>query len=62
MNAIGPSLAGWVKSSRTLSKYVKPVAVWYANLAGYRKVGLKYDDLREYHLLLDVLYSNTATQ
>jgi len=43
--ALGYSLAGWIKSSRSLSKYVKPVANWYANLAGYRQMGLKYDDL-----------------
>ena len=43
---LGPSLASYVRSSRTLSKWLKPVATWYANLAGYRKVGLVYDDLR----------------
>jgi len=43
--ALGYSLIGWIKSSRTLSQYVKPVANWYANLAGYRQMGLKYDDL-----------------
>jgi ubiquinol-cytochrome c reductase subunit 7 len=42
---LGPSLAPYVRSSRTLSKWLKPVATWYANLAGYRKVGLVYDDL-----------------
>lgn len=46
---LGYSLAGWIKSSRTLSKYVKPVANWYADLAGYRQMGLKYDDLCAYH-------------
>ena len=46
MNALGPSLAPYVRSSRTLKKYVAPVAQWYANLMGYRKMGLKYDDLR----------------
>ena len=43
---LGPSLAPYVRSSRTLSKWLKPVATWYANLSGYRKVGLVYDDLR----------------
>jgi hypothetical protein len=43
--ALGYSLVGWIKSSRTLSKYVKPIANWYADLAGYRQMGLKYDDL-----------------
>jgi len=45
---LGPSLAPYVRSSRTLSKWLKPVANWYANLSGYRRVGLVYDDLRTY--------------
>ena len=43
---LGLSLAPYVRSSRTLSKWLKPIASWYANLAGYRKMGLLYDDLR----------------
>jgi ubiquinol-cytochrome c reductase subunit 7 len=43
---LGPSLAPYVRSSRTLSKWFKPIANWYANLSGYRRVGLLYDDLR----------------
>jgi ubiquinol-cytochrome c reductase subunit 7 len=43
---LGPSLAPYVRSSRTLSKWFKPIATWYANLSGYRRVGLVYDDLR----------------
>ena len=43
---LGPSLAPYVRSSRTLSKWLKPIATWYANLSGYRRVGLVYDDLR----------------
>ncbi len=43
---LGPSLAPYVRSSRTLSKWLKPIANWYANLSGYRRVGLVYDDLR----------------
>jgi ubiquinol-cytochrome c reductase subunit 7 len=46
MNVLGPSLAPYIRSSRTLKKYVTPVAHWYADLMGYRKMGLKYDDLR----------------
>ncbi|KAI0253961.1 cytochrome b-c1 complex subunit 7 [Lactifluus subvellereus] len=42
---LGLSLAPYVRSSRTLSKWLKPIASWYANLAGYRKMGLLYDDL-----------------
>lgn len=47
MNALGPSLAPYVRSSRTLKKWVAPLAQWYANLMGYRKMGLKYDDLQQ---------------
>jgi len=42
---LGPSFAPYVRSSRTLSKWLKPIANWYANLSGYRRVGLLYDDL-----------------
>ncbi|PPQ64652.1 hypothetical protein CVT26_002742 [Gymnopilus dilepis] len=42
---LGLSLAPYVKSSRTLSKWVTPLAKWYANAMGYRKYGFKYDDL-----------------
>jgi ubiquinol-cytochrome c reductase subunit 7 len=28
-----------------LSRRIKPVAAWYANLSGYRTLGFKYDDL-----------------
>jgi len=54
--ALGYSLAGWIKSSRTLSKYVKPVANWYADLAGYRQMGLKYDDLCGCHGIITQVY------
>lgn len=43
---LGISLASRVLASKTLTSWVTPVATWYANLAGYRKYGLKYDDLR----------------
>ena len=43
---LGLSLAPYVRSSRTLSKWLQPIANWYADLSGYRKVGLLYDDLR----------------
>jgi len=42
---LGPSLAPYIRSSKTLSRWFKPVSLWYANLAGYRRMGLKYDDL-----------------
>lgn len=43
---LGISLASRVLASKTLTSWVTPVATWYANLAGYRRYGLKYDDLR----------------
>jgi len=43
--AIGYSLINWINSSRTASSYVKPIANWYANVSGYRRMGLKYDDI-----------------
>ncbi|EDR11274.1 uncharacterized protein LACBIDRAFT_293408 [Laccaria bicolor S238N-H82] len=42
---LSTSLAPQVKSSRTLLKWITPIANWYANASGYRKYGFKYDDL-----------------
>jgi hypothetical protein len=42
---VGVSLASQIKASRSLYAWVKPFANWYANVAGYRRMGLKYDDL-----------------
>ncbi|KAF8921549.1 ubiquinol-cytochrome-c reductase complex subunit 6 [Mucidula mucida] len=39
------SLAPLVNSSKTLSKWVVPIAKWYTEAQGYRKYGFKYDDL-----------------
>lgn len=41
------SLAPYIQSSKTLSKWVTPVANWYANASRYRQYGFKYDDLGE---------------
>lgn len=41
----GLSLAKFVKSSPALLRMVKPMANAYARAAGYRQMGLKYDDL-----------------
>ena len=41
-----PSLAPLIKSyTPGLAKMLKPVAAAYTHIAGYRQVGLKYDDL-----------------
>lgn len=41
----GLSLAKYVTSSPALMRVLKPVADAYARAAGYRKMGLRYDDL-----------------
>ncbi|KAI0340635.1 ubiquinol-cytochrome-c reductase complex subunit 6 [Trametopsis cervina] len=42
---LGPSLAPVIKARRGTYKWFKPFAQWYAGLMGYRRLGLKYDDL-----------------
>ncbi|WFD01794.1 Cytochrome b-c1 complex subunit 7 [Malassezia obtusa] len=41
------SFAKYIQSSPTLLKLFKPVANAYAQTAGYRQFGLRYDDLLE---------------
>lgn len=41
-NMSQPSLAGYIIKRPWLRKMMMPVANWYANAAGYRKLGLKY--------------------
>ena len=41
------SLAPFVLRRPWLSKMLKPVASWYVGATGYRKLGLRYDDLFE---------------
>ncbi|KAK0551260.1 Cytochrome b-c1 complex subunit 7 [Tilletia horrida] len=41
----GISLAGFVKSSPLLNRFITPVANAYAHATGHRQHGLKYDDL-----------------
>ncbi|KAI9622024.1 hypothetical protein H4Q26_015462 [Puccinia striiformis f. sp. tritici PST-130] len=45
MSALGTSLIQQVKANKAIYRLLKPVATWYANLAGYRQMGLRYDDL-----------------
>ncbi|EJT96813.1 cytochrome b-c1 complex subunit 7 [Dacryopinax primogenitus] len=42
---LGISFGKQIIANRTLYRWVKPVAAWYADLCGYRKMGLRYDDL-----------------
>ncbi|KAI9216419.1 ubiquinol-cytochrome-c reductase complex subunit 6 [Blastocladiella britannica] len=39
------AIANTIKSSRILSAFVAPIARWNANAAGYRQLGLRYDDI-----------------
>ncbi|KAG0749741.1 hypothetical protein G6F57_003972 [Rhizopus arrhizus] len=39
------TLKSFVQNSKLLSGFLKPLSGAYANAAGYRKIGLKYDDL-----------------
>ena len=41
------SLAPFVRARPWLHKALAPMANWYVNAAGYRKMGLRYDDLYE---------------
>ncbi|KUJ12008.1 14 kDa subunit of cytochrome bd ubiquinol oxidase [Mollisia scopiformis] len=40
-----PSLVNYIVKRPWLSRFMKPLASWYANAAGYRKLGLRADDL-----------------
>ncbi|KAN0108213.1 14 kDa subunit of cytochrome bd ubiquinol oxidase [Hyaloscypha variabilis] len=40
-----PSLAGYIVKRPWLKRWMTPLANWYANAAGYRKLGLRADDL-----------------
>lgn len=44
---LGLSLAQYIFKKPGLHKFVKPWANVFVNASGYRKVGLRYDDLRE---------------
>jgi ubiquinol-cytochrome c reductase subunit 7 len=41
------SLAPFIKARPWLKNAIMPVANWYVNAAGYRQLGLRYDDLLE---------------
>ncbi|KAK0387367.1 hypothetical protein NLU13_5680 [Sarocladium strictum] len=41
------SLAPFVLKRPWLAKMLEPVAAWYTGSAGYRQMGLRYDDLLE---------------
>ena len=40
-----PSLAPYIAKRPWLQRWVKPLANWYANAAGYRQLGLRYEAL-----------------
>ncbi|KAL5490383.1 QCR7 [Sanghuangporus weigelae] len=42
---LGLSFAPQIRKSPSLYRLFKPFADWYAQIAGYRQMGLRYDDL-----------------
>ncbi|KAI9729924.1 MAG: Cytochrome b-c1 complex subunit 7 [Claussenomyces sp. TS43310] len=40
-----PSLTNFIVKRPWLNRWMTPIANWYCNTAGYRKLGLKADDL-----------------
>jgi hypothetical protein len=40
-----PSLAPYISKRPWLQRWVKPLANWYCNAAGYRQLGLRYGAL-----------------
>ncbi|OCK81805.1 ubiquinol-cytochrome c reductase subunit 7 [Lepidopterella palustris CBS 459.81] len=40
-----PSLAPFILKRPWLTRWMKPLASWYSDAAGYRKLGLRADDL-----------------
>ena len=45
MAAISSSITSFVRARPSLTNLLRPLASWYANAAGYRQLGLRYDDL-----------------
>ena len=52
---LGISLAPYILKNPGLHRFVKPLANAFINASGYRKVGLRYDDLREYRAALQCI-------
>ncbi|KAL4950502.1 cytochrome b-c1 complex subunit 7 [Aspergillus filifer] len=40
-----PSLANFIVKRPALRRWIQPIANWYVDAAGYRKLGLRHDDL-----------------
>ncbi|KAL4964809.1 ubiquinol--cytochrome-c reductase subunit 7 [Aspergillus stella-maris] len=40
-----PSLANFIIKRPALRRWIQPIANWYVDAAGYRKLGLRHDDL-----------------
>ncbi|KAJ9196976.1 hypothetical protein DTO166G4_2573 [Paecilomyces variotii] len=40
-----PSLANYIVKRPALTRFLMPIAEWYTNAAGYRRLGLRFDDL-----------------
>ncbi|BCS29005.1 ubiquinol--cytochrome-c reductase subunit 7 [Aspergillus puulaauensis] len=40
-----PSIANYIAKRPFLRRWMQPIANWYVDAAGYRKLGLRFDDL-----------------
>ena len=40
-----PSLANFIRKRPALLRWIQPIADWYADAAGYRKLGLRYGSI-----------------
>ncbi|KAJ5875654.1 Cytochrome b-c1 complex subunit 7 [Penicillium subrubescens] len=40
-----PSIANYIVKRPWLKRWMTPIAQWYTDAAGYRRLGLKFDDL-----------------
>ncbi|ODM22360.1 Cytochrome b-c1 complex subunit 7 [Aspergillus cristatus] len=41
----GPSLTSYIVKRPWLKRWMMPIAEWYADAAGYRRLGLRFDDI-----------------
>ena len=48
-NMSQPSLTNFIVKRPWLNRWMTPLANWYCNAAGYRKLGLRYDSRKPLH-------------
>lgn len=52
---LGITLAPYIYRKPALLKALSPFAQAYVNWSGYRKIGLRYDDLRKHVPLIEII-------